>query len=890
MRLLTEKDAKLRSESVLPGIEYDIYLNLLKGTHYKGFVRAKFCLKQTTNVFLDFFGEDANELKGFKVNQNEWVSDPEKIKEAWDSTKLRLKSEWLQVGFNTIDIKIQNDYGHHGNGLHFVLDVDQKQYLYSQTEPYNFNQIVPAFDQPDLKAYARFYFMHPKDWIVASNTERQVQFTDLKSEFLKGHDFLGTVQKFLGEDFESDDCFLAIHRKTKRLSSYLFCVVAGPYQCIELPKAERYRDIPMSIYFRKSLEEFAVPLSAKVFEVSKKGLEFYENFFGHPYPFSKWDTAFCPEFTVGAMEYPGIVTYSDSFIFKEKNPPRSRISYLVMVILHEMAHMWFGDYVTMRWWDGLWLNESFAEFMNFKSLSEIQGSLSFPTDKAWSMMNECKNWGYRTDANSNTHAIQSEVANTEVADAIFDGITYSKGASVIQQLYYLIGDKLFRENIKNYFEEFKWKNTELDDLLRHLEKDVEGLDLKKWKEEWLMTAGTNTVLLEWDHAKQGKQTLKIHQGALLEQFATLRRHKLDIAFYKENGEVGMTKKVDVLNQPITEIEFENDNFQAVMPNSNDWTFIAIKLDEKSREYFIENMSKLDELTFLLVMRSLYNDVTKGKVKADVFINVMMPNLQKQLENPTLIKELGGFISSAISYIPYHLQDKNKKVLFSKVWELMTEAQIPTVVSELKKISTASMSTAEDVTKMYETMRKRNEMSKKVNFDERQQAMVTYLTSIFPNMDPSVCKEAREFLLKEAETKEFFKKRKYSLEAFDLSTEAKIELWEKEILNKKRSLSYVHFIYTLLGFSSKHNSEEQRKMFVEKYFAEMPAFIEREEKQFIESFLNYGMPYWEDSEFELKMTQELYEKVKHLSKDFAKNELLSEIDEIKERIRAYSLYK
>jgi aminopeptidase N len=881
---LTHADAKLRSESVLSGINYTFYMNLKKGPEYHGNVNINFSLKKVENVFLDFRGK---KIVNFRVNDGSLISEENEIQELWQKPKLNLKAEWLLEGSNSIEIQFDNDYDTDGNGLHTFTDLDGKQYIYTQSEPYYFSKVLPSFDQPDLKGYAKFYIMHSQDWKVISNTQCQVHFSDLSSNFLEGDCFMKKIKQSRSDDFKGDSKFLSIFKRTKRLSSYLYSVVAGPYERIDLPESERFKNIPMSIYYRKSLEEYAVSLGQKVFEVSKLGIEFYEKFFGHDYPFSKWDTAFCPEFTVGAMEYPGVVTYNDKYIFKEKNPSQSRLSYLSTVILHEMAHMWYGNYVTMKWWDDLWLNESFAEFMNYKSFSEIQGKLSFPTDNAWSMMNEGKNWGYSEDANNNTHPIACDVMDTLKADSIFDGITYSKGAAVIQQLYYLIGDELFRKNIKSYFEEFKWKNTELKDLLRHLEQGNDAVDLKSWNQQWIKSAGTNTIRVEWDSTKQGTQTIKLHQGARLSQHTTMREHKLDLAFYNEKGELALTKTVSILPNEITEMELDNKGYKAVLPNANDWTFIVIELDQVSREFFIQNMAKLDELSMLLIVRSLYADVKQAKIKADVFIDVVLPNLKENLENPTLVKEFGSFVQSAIGFIPHELRTKPENHLFELVWELSHETKTSTILSELKRILMGSAINAKSITRLYKATLKENEVGQNMSFTDRDRATINYLMVLIPEVDSELKKKAQETIETESKSKEEFKNRKLSVDSFLMTKEEKLELWKNEVINPKRTRSYVELTYTLLGLRSRYNSESDRQMLFDEYFLRMPTLTKNEEKQIVETILNYGMGHSTDTKLILQKYEEM---VKEVSSEFARNEILKEIDDLKILLKAFELYK
>lgn len=887
MRVLSRADAISRAKSVLPGIEYDCYLNFQKGASFHGTVRAKFALANLENVFIDYSGK---EISSFRVNDNEPVTDQTQIGEIWKLGKLHLDPQWLHKGQNTLVILFKNDYSTDGTGLHTFTDLDQKQYVYTQSEPYYFNKVVPVFDQPDLKGYFRFCVMHPNDWLAISNNEKEVQFSNLQSSMISLDPFLKCQMKCWSDDFSKEESVLSVFNKTKRLPSYLFCLVMGPFACVELPASERYRDIPMAMYYRKSIENFAVPQIKRYFEANKRGIEFYENFFGVDYPFKKLDSAYCPEFSVGAMEYPGIVTYNDNYIYRTDSPSKMQVTRGVRVILHELAHMWYGNLVTMEWWNGLWLNESFAEFMTYTSLSAVQKDFSFETVDGRSMLNKGKNWGYKEDANCTTHPIECDVIDTRKAEGIFDGITYSKGCAVMVQLYNLIGDELFRKNIKNYFEEFKWRNTNLEDLLRHVEKGTQNLDLQVWNNQWLETAGTNTICIEWDASAQGKQTIRIVQGSLLEEHNTLRQHKFDLAFYKGNGEVATTQTVNVLAQAVTEIEIDNQGFQAVLPNANDMTFCSIVLDEKSREYFIEHMARLDELSSLLIVRSLFNDVKMAKVKADVFINILMPVLQSNLESSLLISEFGSYIRSSISYIPHKLRDPFKAKLFDAVWKLAESATDPSILSQLQSLLMSSYSTAENMALLYKAYYKENEVGKKMTFDGRTAANIHYFTLMMPGTDPELKEKIRETILAKADSDEKFRNRKLSMEIFLMSHEEKCTFWKEQVIHPKRTLSYIQLIYSVLGLKNQYNPEESRRHFINEYFKELPGIIENEDKQICETIIYYALPHWEDLPWIIEEFEKVLKKIEHLKNELAEKELLTMIDDYKKYVKAFELYK
>ena len=887
MRNLTRSDAVLRSESILPGIEYSYYLNFKKGKAFHGHMSCTFALQKLANVFIDFSGK---EIVSFQLNEFEPVTSKDEISKLWNQGKLQLKAEWLQTGKNSLSIRFNNEYNTDGNGLHTFTDTDNKQYLYTQSEPYYFNLVMPVFDQPDLKGRVSFSIMHPKDWLVISNSEQEAQFQDLGHEFISKRPFLSSLRDTYPDDFTGNEQWLTIFAKTKRISSYLFSLVLGPYEFVELPKAQRFKNIPMRVYYRKSIEEFAIPQSQMIFEVSKKGIEFYENFFEHEYPFSKWDSAYCPEFNVGAMEYPGIVTYADRLIAKEAHPARSRLSSHIKTILHEMAHMWFGNYVTMRWWDGLWLNESFADFMNFKSFADIQESFSFATDDAWSMMNSRKNWGYSEDSKSTTHPIDCEVVDTKMAESIFDGITYSKGCAVLKQLFYLIGEDLFKKNIKSYFEEFKWKNTELRDLMRHLGNGHSAMDLKDWNHRWIEKAGTNTVKVVWDPSQEGVQKVTVLQGALLPEHPTLRQHKIDLAFYTENGEVGLLKTIMVEAKEETVFEIENKGLKAVLPNANDWGFMSIILDETSQNFFLKHLPKLEELSQLLIIRSLFNDVKQAKVKGDEFVKTLTPVLEANLGNPTIVKELGEYLSAALYYIPPKIGESLEADFFDEIWKMVGKVEDPMILKELRSLLIPNITLGRQCEQVYKALYKQNKEGEKLTFDKRLTANINYFTMLFEGVDPAIVETAKKRILEKASEDENFKNRRLTMESFSMSLEEKIKLWNEEVVNPKRTRSRKELVYTLLGLRTKHNSEKSKRYFLKEYFDRLVEVIRNEDKEISDTFIHYALPVWDDVEFVKSEYERVLPQVKELGNENALRIMQKKIDNFKVRLKTFELYK
>ena len=291
-----------------------------------------------------------------------------------------------------------------GEGLHRFIDpVDKAVYLYTQFEVADSRRMYAVFEQPDLKASFTFTVHAPAEWQVISNAPTPSQ--------------------------EPGSAGSATWRfpPTQRMSSYITALVAGPYHRIEEQYRSGDRVVPLSLYCRASLAEH---LDADViFEETRQGFEFFERVFDFPYPFEKYDQLFVPEFNAGAMENAGCVTHNEDYVFRSRVP---EVAYerRAVTILHEMAHMWFGDLVTMTWWNDLWLNESFAEYASTLAAAEATKWQS-----AWTTFaNTDKTWAYRQDQLPSTHPIAAEINDLEDVEVNFDGITYAKGASVLKLL------------------------------------------------------------------------------------------------------------------------------------------------------------------------------------------------------------------------------------------------------------------------------------------------------------------------------------------------------------------------------------------------------------------------------------------------------------------------
>lgn len=452
-------------------------------------------------------------------------------------------------------------YTRSGEGLHrFVDPVDGSVYLYSQFETADAHRMFTCFDQPDLKATFEFTVRAPEDWQVVTNEPAE------SAE--------GGTWHFL---------------PTPQISTYITALVAGPYHVV---RDEYRRDdgtaIPLGVFCRASLAEHLD--AGAIVDVTRQGFAYFEKVFGRPYPFTKYDQLFVPEFNAGAMENAGAVTFLEDYVF------RSRVTDAAYerraeTILHEMAHMWFGDLVTMRWWDDLWLNESFATYVSVLCQAEAtQWTGSWTT-----FANLEKAWAYRQDQLPSTHPISADIPDIRAVEVNFDGITYAKGASVLKQLVAYVGLDNFLEGVRRYFDRHAWGNTVLTDLLGALE-ETSGRDLASWSKEWLETAGVNTMRPEYELDGDGNfSSFAVLQEAKAD-YPTLRSHRLAIGLYDRTAE-GLVRRerveLDVVGAR-TEVPqlLGQKRPDLVLVNDDDLTYAKIRLDEHSQRTLVESIGDI----------------------------------------------------------------------------------------------------------------------------------------------------------------------------------------------------------------------------------------------------------------------------------------------------------
>ncbi|MBI1375915.1 MAG: aminopeptidase N [Frankiales bacterium] len=505
---------------------------------------------------------------------------------------------------NVLVVEADCAYMRTGEGLHrFVDPVDKCVYLYSQFEVADARRVYACFDQPDLKAEFALTVTAPDDWQVVSNA--------------------ATPQP------EPDDAAMAVWRfdPTPRLSTYVTALVAGPYHVVRDEYAGPHGTYPLGVFCRQSLAEH---LDAdEVLTVTKQGFEFFESAFGTAYPFGKYDQLFVPEFNAGAMENAACVTILEDYVFRSRVTDYS-YEQRANTVLHELAHMWFGDLVTMTWWDDLWLNESFAEWASHHA----NVSATRYRDAWTTFLIVRKGWTYRQAQLSSTHPIAADMVDLEAVEVNFDGITYAQGAAAIRQLVAWVGEKEFLDGLNAYFATHAWGNTQLSDLLGELERSS-GRDLSTWSGSWLETAGVTTLRAEVELGADGTYsgvTIVQEPPSSPEGIAPiLRPHRIAIGLYDVvDGSLrrGRRIEVDVVGARTEVPELVGvAQPDLLLLNDDDLTFAKIRLDERSRRTAVESMATLqDSLARALIWAACWDMVRDAEMPLGDFLSLVESGL------------------------------------------------------------------------------------------------------------------------------------------------------------------------------------------------------------------------------------------------------------------------
>lgn len=524
----------------------------------------------------------------------------------------------LKVGRNSISVSYSREHSTNGEGLHRYVDkTDGRVYLYSHFEPAAAHQMFALFDQPDLKATYQLNVSAPKEWHVISSTRE----TGIKDA--------GATRQWT-------------FPVTPVLSPYNFSLHAGPYKMWE-DTSGKY---PMRLFARQSVAAQVTP--ADWFKATKEGLVYFDEYFGIAYPFKKYDQILVPQFIYGAMENAAAVTFTETRFLSASGMTADQKERLFSVILHEMAHQWFGDLVTMKWWNGLWLNESFASYM------ATLGSTTSPDfHNTWLSFYRGKQGAYRTDDSITTHPIEVPVASTANAFDNIDAITYNKGAATLHQLRKLIGDEPFRRGVHNYLTEFSYRNATLEDFIGALSKSS-GRDLTPWAKEWLYDPGLNTLSAEFKCSDGKISAFSLAQGAAIPAFPTLREQLVQVALFKLSGDkLVLSDKQSVTYQGAsTDVPAMVGKAcpDLVYPNYEDWGYAKVVLDPASFNTARTRLAGIeDPMLRSMMWQSLSDGLGDRRLGLDDFIQTVLVNAPKETDNALLRQSLLYF-STAKGYL------------------------------------------------------------------------------------------------------------------------------------------------------------------------------------------------------------------------------------------------
>ena len=623
---------------------YDVTLDLTtSATTFASTTTVRFSAKEGSSSFIDAVTD-----KVHHVTLNGAELDPAEVS---DGVRIQLPDLAAE---NVLTVVADALFMNTGEGLHrFVDPVDGEVYLYSQFEVPDSRRMFAVFEQPDQKAEFTFHVTGPDHWDVISNSPTPTP--------------EAAGPKKSTWHFEP----------TLKMSSYITALIAGPYECVrsELTSSNG-RIVPLGVFARKSLMEH---LDAEnVFELTRQGFEFFEKQFGVPYPFPKYDQLFVPEFNAGAMENAGAVTFLESYVFRSKVTD-AMVERRAITILHELAHMWFGDLVTMRWWNDLWLNESFAEFMSTLAAAENTKYVD-----SWTTFSSLeKSWAYRQDQLPSTHPIKAEINDLEDVLVNFDGITYAKGASVLRQLVAWVGQEEFMAGVRAYFAKHAWSNTELPDLMVELEA-ASGRDLSAWTAKWLETAGVNTLKPAIEVNNDGVITsFSILQSAVSEH-PVLRPHRMAVGFYNmatdgdDAGKLVRTHRVELdvdgAETPVPEL-VGTARPALVLLNDDDLAYAKIRLDELSLATAKAHVQDFrDSLPRTLVSASLWDATRDGETPAREYVDFVLATIGHESDS-TVIMVLLRQLSSALEfYVAPEHQKATAIAAADSLWELARSAK------------------------------------------------------------------------------------------------------------------------------------------------------------------------------------------------------------------------
>ncbi|GAB2620180.1 aminopeptidase N [Pseudactinotalea suaedae] len=636
---LTRAEAAERA-TIVRTHSYDVALDLTRGPDVFGSSTVvRFSAQAGASTFIDLIAPVVHEvvLNGVALDPTEVFGDS------------RIQLENLAEE-NELRVVAEAAYMNTGEGLHrFVDPVDDEVYLYSQFEVADTRRVFAVFEQPDLKATFTFTVTAPDHWQVVSNSP--------------------TPEPTAVGEGTAVWAFEA----TPVLPCYVTALVAGPYhrETGTLTSTDG-REIPLGVFCRSSLAEHLD--TQNIVDITTAGFAFFEKAFDMPYPYAKYDQLFVPEFNAGAMENAGCVTFVENYVFRSK-PTEATVERRVVTILHELAHMWFGDLVTMRWWDDLWLNESFAEYASTLATAEATR-----WTQAWTTFSSLeKSWAYRQDQLPSTHPIVADMVDLEAVEVNFDGITYAKGASVLKQLVAWVGQDAFLAGVQQYFKKHAYGNTELRDLLVELEA-TSGRDLSEWSKVWLEEAGVTLLRPEIEVDSQGRITSFVIGQETPQEMSSLRPHRIAVGGYdvQADGTLLRTQHVELdiagAATPVPQL-VGVDRPDIVLVNDDDLAYAKVRLDAASLAAATEHITAFtDSLPRTLVLSAAWDMTRDGETPGRQFVELVLNTIATESDSTVVMVLLRQLSTTIDYYVDPKVRAELSASVASRLWALAVAAE------------------------------------------------------------------------------------------------------------------------------------------------------------------------------------------------------------------------
>jgi len=807
--ILTNEVAEQRSQLV-SNAKYTLELSLEeKASEYQGrcFIEFQYKHGGITYLKLDFITKQIDSLiLNGQASQDYLKGD----------YAIYLNEASLIEGQNKLEITYTSLFDNTGSGFHKFHDpLDSEEYMHTDFEPYEAHRLFPCFDQPDIKASYQLTVNGPAKWTYIHNT--------LPKNITNTHQH--TRIEF---------------KRTAVFSTYLFALVVGPYTKWE----EQYQEVPLGIYCRKSLAEYMD--SENIFAITKESMATLEDYFQYPYPYDKYDQIFVPEFNAGAMENVGCVTFTESYIFRHQMLYSDHLN-RANTISHEMVHMWFGDLVTMKWWNDLWLNESFADYLSYFTMSK--GALFSDALQHFYLRKE---WAYQQDQLSTTHPIAASARDTIEAFSNFDGISYSKGASVLRQLQYFIGDEAFRAAIALYFKRFAEKNTTLKDFLSIM-SETSGIDIVAWSRQWLETTGVNILKYRIENGK-----LMIEQKGSA-QNNLLRQHAIEYTGYKLTGSAlakNETGKI-IINGNSAESTLKPDTAFLIL-NTHDYDYVKVyfsQADIATAQKYIHTIE--DPFARRLVWGSLWQMVRDNAFSPTQFIQMGIEAAMKETDLAILNSHI---ISKITTIVGVYLTDENRKVWMPKLNSMARARLSDAKNSQQEQIIWFNLllNTSENTDELAYLLALltsgQTAPSLEIDQDKRWNIIARLTAYAYPKAEELYQQE------KQADKGDLGRKKAYMVEASRPEASQKEGCWQA--FTSERSLSTDFLRYGMNGFHWR-TQKELLASYVERYFEVIETIYVERDGHFARAFGRSLFPAW-------NRTPEMLERIEQFLEEKEKN--------------------